>query len=230
MASATIIDESTGTAREELRKAVRRVTEAERRATAAHGAAERASTAVQAARATLAKFAHVDEEADTFRLDQVRAGKSASLPAAMRERLLERGRAQAELDDLLRVSERLGAEGVDAVHAMERAREDVRSAAAHVVIERAQEAARELAGINRRRHILRLLLMQAFAVLPQAHIRGGDLMHRAVADSEPQLPMDRGPEHAAAAYWQRQTAHLVADPSAEIDELPEALALWGYEF
>jgi len=227
MATATIVDE-VAAARGELRAAILRVTHAERTATEAQMVAERASEAVQAARETLSKFAHVDEEADKFRLDAVRAGKSASLPAALRERLLARGRAQEELDGVLRISEQLGAESIDAVHALERAREGVRSAAASVVVARAVEAARELSEINRRRHVLRLLLMQAFAVLPQAHVRG-DLMLRAVEDSEPQLPMDRGPEAAAASYWQRQMAHLVADPSAEIDELPDARSLWGYE-
>lgn len=227
MATTTIVDE-VGAARGELRAAILRVTHAERTATEAHSAADRASKAVQAARETLSKFAHVDEEADKFRLDAVRAGNSASLPAALRERLLARGRAQEELDGVLRISERLGAESIDAVRALEHAREDVRTAAGRVVLERAVEAARELSEINRRRHVLRLLLSQAVTVIPQAHICG-DLMRRALEDSEPQLPMDRGPEAAAASYWQRQMAHLVADPSAEIDELPDARSLWGHE-
>jgi hypothetical protein len=214
------------TARETLRAAAHAVDEKRTTAKRAQAAAERAASNVERARTALEVFRNLDGEADTFRRDAIRAGKSGSLPAALRQKQQERGEAKAELDGALRASADLVKERDTAFAELERAQADVDHAAAGVVLARGREAAYELAELNRRRHVLRLLLGElTMAIrLPM----GTSAVAAAVADEPPQLPMDQSPRHRAADYWRRQAARLAADPDSTLEALPDKKALWGY--
>lgn len=223
----TNVDEM-GAARERLRAATRAVEATRRKAEAAETAARRASEIVQRARVKCECFRDLDKRIHQFRVDAVRSGTETKLPKELKAQLRARVDADEELESALAISKTLGAESVDALRELERAQSDLSDAAAGVVLVRAQEVARELAELNRRRHGLRLLLSQALAVVPFAHIRG-DRIVRAVEDPEPQLPLDHGPEHKAAAWWLRQRARLIADADAHVDELPSHRDLWGFD-
>jgi hypothetical protein len=229
MATATIDvrEQATArTARESLRGARRELQAAEQIARAAVEAARRGSENVERARTALEVFRNLDAEADTFRRDAIRSGKSASLPAALRQKQHERGEAKTELDGALRASADLARERDAAFAELEHARESLRYAANRTVLEQAVEVARELIELNQRRQLLQLLLTELTDAIPSR--MGTSDFATALSDQGRQLPLDQSPRHRAADYWRRQVARLTQDVEAPLEPLPRLVDLFGY--
>lgn len=229
MTSTILVEETTSPAREGLRAAALELRTAEKKAADAQDAAARASAGVEIARERVASFKALDAECDAFRVAAVREGRSAALPSELRQRQHRQGEASAELEAALHVSKTLGAEGITALRELERAQERLRSAAAAAVFETAAGFASELKELDERRDHLRTMLRALLDSLPAgANFEARQMVDRALGHEPRALPANQSPLADARSFWQRQVARLVANPEAEIAELPTARSLWGY--